>query len=190
MISLGRPAAAGTVVALVVGVVGTSNKSLAPLNTMADPPLPRERAWILHTSIEQQVEPRIVERKPNLRPFIDRELCRAALATANSRDPRDYRVSAYSDEATWFEFVRTDGKRFIYGCYVELGEVRVQLPELQRWNENSRWFYTLLMDGRVQIEYWLKPSAKERERMQKLGMETRDELLERQTFTKRQLADR
>lgn len=149
-------------------------------NTVADPPLSRERAGVLPSDVGQD--------KPDLYPFNERELCRAALATRNGRDPSAYRVASYGKEGTWFWFVRPDDdKRFHYGCRIELGEVRIE--DDGRWNENTRYYYTLFAD-RVQIEYWSKPNDKERANMRRLGMETRDELLERQTFTKNQLADR
>lgn len=162
MSSLGRLAVAGTVVALVGAAIGTDDNSSAPL---ADPPLPRERALGPH--------PPAYDQNADLHPFDQREVCRATLATMNSRDPLAYQETRKGSGVIWFEFVRaSDRKRFTYGCRIEPGQVRIKQDE-SRWNENNRYFYKV-SPGHVQIEQWFMPNTPQRE------------LVDLQTFIKAQ----
>ena len=100
-------------------VVMIANKYMSDTLPVADPPLPAKRSWVLHTSIAEQVAGGTAA-QVNISPFNDEELCRAALATANSRQPRDYRVVGLSNERIVFSFVRpSDKKQFHYWCRIE-----------------------------------------------------------------------
>lgn len=126
-----------------------------------------------------------------LRPFTDEELCRAAHATANGRNPRDYKVEWVSGHEVHVSYTRqSDGKFFGFRCAIEDTEIRGGDDLNAGWYENLRFFYEFSADGRtVQISHWLMPTPEARRQAERLGSLLGDgglkkELMNRRTFSK------
>lgn len=152
---------AGTILA--IGAL--TRHPITSSGVVADPPLPREREWVLHTpAYDQEVD---------LYPFSQREVCRATLATMNSRDPLAYQETPR--EAG--DMVRVRPAERPQAVHLGLphragpGAHQARRVALER----EQPVFLRSIPGHLQIEQWLMPGG------EKL------ELLELRTFIKAQV---